>query len=65
MQANSGTTFEKIAESEFFFVLGIAHSLLDLRDHGTCHEQVQMAKALKKPTLLMLDQRLYPIDRGT
>ena len=55
-------TFEKMAESAIFLALGTASYLQEIREHGDCYHQVIMAKALKKPTILMLDQRLLPSE---
>lgn len=55
-------TFEKVAESAVFLALGTASYLQEIREHGDCYHQVMMAKALKKPTILMLDRRLLPSE---
>ena len=55
-------TFGKMAESAIFLALGTASYLQEIREHGDCYHQVMMAKALKKPTILMLDQRLLPSE---
>ncbi|MBA7662001.1 hypothetical protein ES703_70023 [subsurface metagenome] len=55
-------TFEKMAESGVFVVLGTASYLQEIRKHGDCYHQVMMAKALRKPAILILDQRLLPSE---
>jgi len=57
-----GRTFEKVAESTVFLALGTVSYLQEIREHGDCYHQVMMAKALKKPAILMLDQRLLPSE---
>ena len=59
---DTGRTFEKVAESAVFLALGTASYLQEIREHGDAYHQVMMAKALKKPTILMLDQRLLPSE---
>lgn len=55
-------TFELMAGSAVFLALGAKSFLQEVREHGDCYHQVMMAKALKKPTILMLDQRLLPSE---
>ena len=57
-----GRNFEGIAQSGIFLVLGTASYLQEIRGHGGCYQQVMMAKALGKPVILMLDQRLLPSE---
>ena len=60
---NIPKTFEGMAESAFFLALGDASYLQSLREQGDCYQQVQMAQALKKPTIMMLDRRLQPSEQ--
>jgi len=55
--------FEGVAESGVFIALGTSGYLEELREHGDCYHQLMMAKALKKPAILMLDKRLLPSER--
>ena len=56
-------TFEKMAQSGSFLALGTIDYLREIREKGDCYEQVQMAKALKKPVILMLSEQLLPSEQ--
>ncbi len=61
---NVAATFETIAQSAFFLMLGEGSALQELRDRGDCYQQVLMARALKKPVVLMLDRQLRPLEHA-
>jgi len=61
---NVPETFETMAQSAFFLMLGEAGALQQLRDRGDCYEQILMARGLKKPVLLMLDRQLRPLEQA-
>lgn len=63
MTMNIPKTFEKVAGSAIFLALGTADYLKQVREHGDSYHQVMMARALKKPVILMLDRRLSPSER--
>lgn len=52
------TTFDKIDSSMFFLALGTDDYLKEVLSPGTLAEQIKMAKALKKPVLLMVERHL-------
>lgn len=57
--------FDEIATSKVFLALGTKDFLNGLRDDNSDPtEQVKMAKALRKPVLLMFDNRLESQERG-
>lgn len=56
-------TFAGMAESAIFLLLGTASYLQEIREQGDCYQQVRMARALKKPTLLILDRGLQPSEQ--
>jgi len=60
---NVALTFETVAQSAFFLMLGEGSALQELRDRGDCYQQVLMARALKKPVVLMLDRMLRPLEQ--
>lgn len=49
------TTFDKIASSDIFLVIGTANYLKEVFSPGPLTEQIKIAKSLKKPVLLMVD----------
>ena len=61
---NVPATFEAMAQSAFFLMLGEGSALQELRDKGDCYQQVLMARALKKPVVLMLDRQLRPLEHS-
>lgn len=61
---NVPATFESMAQSSFFLVLGEGDYLQEVRDKGDCYQQILMARALKKPVVLMLDRQLRPLEQG-
>ncbi len=61
---NVPATFESMAQSSFFLVLGEGDVVQEIRDKGDCYQQVLMARALKKPVVLMLDRQLRPLEQG-
>jgi len=61
---NVPVTFETMAQSAFFLVIGTGDYLQELRDRGDCYQQVRMARALKKPVVLMLDRQLRPLEQS-
>lgn len=61
---NITATFERMASSAFFLAVGEASFLRELRKQGDCYQLVLMARALKKPTVLMLDRRLQPSEQA-
>ena len=61
---NVPATFESMAQSSFFLVLGEGDVVQELRDKGDCYQQILMARALKKPVVLMLDRQLRPLEQG-
>ena len=56
-------TFEKMAGSSVFLVLGEIMGLQSLRGKGAVYQQILMAKSLKKPTILTLDKNLSPSEQ--
>jgi len=57
--------FDGIATSKVFLALGTRDYLNELRDDNSPPaEQVKMAKALRKPVLLMFDNRLESQEKG-
>jgi hypothetical protein len=61
---NVPATFESMAQSSFFLVLGEGDVVQEIRDKGDCYQQILMARALKKPVVLMLDRQLRPLEQG-
>jgi len=61
---NVAATFESMAQSSFFLVLGEGDVVQEVRDKGDCYQQILMARALKKPVVLMLDRQLRPLEQG-
>jgi len=61
---NVAATFESMAQSSFFLVLGEGDVVQEIRDKGDCYHQILMARALKKPVVLMLDRQLRPLEQG-
>ena len=57
-------TFDKIASSDFFLVIGTANYLKEISSLGRLAEQRKMAKALKKPVMLLVDCRLSEEQKG-
>jgi hypothetical protein len=53
-----------MAQSSFFLVLGEGDVVQEIRDKGDCYQQILMARALKKPVVLMLDRQLRPLEQG-
>jgi len=60
---NVALTFETMAQSAFFLMVGEGGALQELRDRGDCYQQVRMARALKKPVVLMMDRMLRPLEQ--
>lgn len=56
-------TFERMAQSSFFLMLGEGDVVQEIRDKGDCYQQILMARALKKPVVLMLDRQLRPLEQ--
>lgn len=61
---NVPATFEGMARSSFFLMLGEGDVVQEIRDKGDCYQQILMARALKKPVVLMLDRQLRPLEQG-
>jgi hypothetical protein len=60
---NVPATFESMAQSSFFLVLGVGDVVQEIRDKEDCYQQIRMARALKKPVVLMLDRQLRPLEQ--
>lgn len=60
---NIHATFENMVQSSFFLVLGERTFVNNFRDKGDCYQQILMARALKKPVILMEDRQLQPLER--
>lgn len=61
---NVPATFEGIAQSATFLVIGTGDYLQEARDKGDCYQQILMVRALKKPVILMLDRKLHPLEQA-
>jgi len=61
---NVAVTFDRLAQSAFFLVIGTGDYLQEVRDKGDCYQQILMARALKKPIILMLDRQLRPLEQA-
>jgi len=59
-----GNEFDKIASSDIFLVIGTANYLEEVNSPGPLAEQRKMAKALKRPVLLMVDCHLSDEQRS-
>jgi hypothetical protein len=60
---NVPATFDGIASSHVFIALGTPDYLRELRDHGDAYLQVEMARALRKPAILMMSVHLTPQEQ--
>lgn len=64
VMANTKSTFDKIAESGVFLVLGTRDYLEETRSPGSLVEQIKMAFALGKPVLLLIEETLNEHERA-
>ncbi len=60
---NVAVDFERMAQSSTFLVIGTDDYLQEVRDKGDGYQQILMARALKKPVVLMLDRQLRPLEQ--
>lgn len=60
---NVTATFDGIASSAVFLALGTADYLREIREKGPCYQQVEMARALRKPCVLMVSKHLTPQEQ--
>lgn len=62
--ADAKSTFDKIAESGIFLILGTRNYLEETRSPGPLVEQIKMAFALGKPVLLLIEETLNKHERA-